>query len=233
MSWGSVWSRLSDVFTVVAPDLPGFGQSAPITKPNLSVMAQSLKELIEALNLDRVIVAGNSFGASVALQFACDFPERTAQLILINGGNMPLLPGVLRKLITWTPVNRTFRRLMFHFSYSSGALKKSFVDPSKLPPDFVASIIHNAPVYAPVVFDTFMNMSVPFPVPEVPMFLIWGKQDGLTPIKQTRALQKRFPGALLISIDGAGHMPQLERPEEFVTAIVSTGKNADRGSISN
>ena len=57
-------------------------------------------------------------------------------------------------------------------------------------------------------------------------FLIWGKQDGLIPIKQAKALQKRFPGSMLISIDGAGHMPQVERPREFVTALVSTGINA-------
>jgi pimeloyl-ACP methyl ester carboxylesterase len=226
MSWGSVWDRLSDAFTVIAPDLPGFGQSSPIDQPALSAMAQSLKEFVEALDLSRVIVVGNSFGAAVAVQFACDFPERTAQVVLVNGGYMPVLPGVLRRLIAWPPVNRAFRRLMFYFSFSTQALKKSFVDPSKLRPDFFARIKRNAPIYAPVVFDAFMNIPGPLPVPKIPTFLVWGKQDGLTPIKQAKALQKRFPGTMLISIDSAGHMPQVERPREFVTAIVSTGKNA-------
>ena len=226
MSWSSVWGGLSDAFTVIAPDLPGFGQSAPMARPTLSAMARSLRELIEALNLDRIIVAGNSFGAAVALQFACDFPEMTVQLVLVDGGYVPVLPGVLRKLISWQPVNRAFRRLMFYFSFSSQALKKSFVDPSQLPPDFFAGIRRNAPVYAPVVFDTFMNIPGPFPVPKIPIFLIWGAQDGLTPIRQAKGLQKRFPGTLLISIYGAGHMPQVERPQEFLTAIVSIGKNA-------
>ncbi len=233
MSWSSVWSRLSDAFTVIAPDLPGFGQSAPITPPTLSAMAQSLKELIEALNLESVIIAGNSFGAAVALQFACDFPEMTVKLILIDGGYMPAIPVVLRKLIAWRPVNRAFRRLMFYFSFSSRALKKSFVDPSQLPSDFIAKIRNNAPICAPVVFDAFMNLTVPCPFPKIPTFLIWGKQDGLTPISQAKALQKKFPGAMLIYIDGAGHMPQVERPKEFLTAMVSAGKNAGRGSISN
>jgi len=226
MSWSSVWGRLSDAFTVIAPDLPGFGQSSPITRPTLSAMAHSLKELIEALNLDRVIVGGNSFGAAVALQFACDFPETTIQLVLVDGGYMPVFPGVLRKLIAWPPVNQAFRRLMLYFSFSSQALKESFVDPSQLPPDFFAVIRRNALVNAPVVFDTLMNLPGPLPVPKIPTFLIWGKQDRLTPIRQAKVLQKRFHGTMLISIDGAGHMPQVERPQEFITAMVSTGKNA-------
>ena len=137
-----------------------------------------------------------------------------------------MLPGFLRKLIAWPPVNRAFRRLMLNLSFSSQALKKSFVDPSKLPPDFFVRIRRNAPMHASVVFDTFMNIHGPLPVPKISTFLIWGKQDGLIPIKQAKALQKKFPGTMLISIDGAGHMPQVERPREFVTAIVSTGKNA-------
>src|SRR5512135_2423091 len=127
MSWGGVWNMLSETYTVIAPDLPGFGQSSPINRPALSSMALSLKELIDALNLERVIVAGNSFGAAVALQFAGSYPQTTAQLVLVNGGYMPRLPGIARKLIAWPPLNRAFRRLMRRLSFSPQALRKSFV----------------------------------------------------------------------------------------------------------
>ncbi len=71
-----------------------------------------------------------------------------------------------------------------------------------------------------------MNITGPLPVPVVPTVLIWGAQDGLAPLKQAKALQKKIPGSLLITIEGAGHMPQLERPKEFVTAITGVGKTA-------
>ena len=226
MSWSSVWEELSDSFMVIAPDLPGFGQSSQIARPSLRAMAKRLGQLLEALQVKSVAVAGNSFGAGVARQFAGDFPEITSLLMLVNGGYIPHLPALFRKLMSVPPFNRRFRQLMRHVSFSSQALKKSFVAPDRLPSGFFENIQKNASAYSRVVFDTFMNITGPLPVPLVPTFLIWGAQDGLAPLTQARRLQKRIPGALLISIEGAGHMPQLERPKEFATAIMGVGKTA-------
>jgi len=137
-----------------------------------------------------------------------------------------VLPDVVRKVIAWPRVNRMFRRLMLHLSFSSQALKKSFVNPSLLPSGFLEIIRGNSSVNSPVVFDTFMNITRALPVPEMPTYLIWGAGDGLTPLKQAKALQKKMPGTMLISLEGAGHMPQVERPREFVMAVISIGKSA-------
>jgi len=227
MSWSSVWEELSDSFMVIAPDLPGFGRSSQITGPSLPAIATRLKELLDALQVKRAAVAGNSFGAGVARQFAGDFPETTSRLMLVNGGYIPHLPALFRKLMSVPSFNRRFRQLMRHFSFSSQALEKSFIAPDKLPSSFFENIQKNASAYSRVVFDTFMNITGPLPVPVVPTFLIWGAQDGLAPLTQARRLQKRIPGALLITIEGAGHMPQLERPEEFVTATMGVGKGSN------
>ena len=226
MSWSSVWAELSDSFMVIAPDLPGFGQSSQITEPSLPAMAKRLKALLDALQVKSVAVAGNSFGAGVARQFAGDFPEITSRLMLVNGGHIPHMPTPFRKLMSVPSFNRRFRQLMRHFSFSSQALKKSFISPDKLPPSTFENIQRNASAYSRVVFDTFMNITGPLPVPVVPTVLIWGARDGLAPLKQAKALQKKIPGSLLITIEGAGHMPQLERPKEFVTAITAVGKTA-------
>lgn len=226
MSWGDVWDELSSSFTVIAPDIPGFGRSAQIHDPTLSSMANALKGLLDALRINRVVVVGNSFGGGVARQFAADFPEAVSRLILVNGGYMPHLPALFRKLISVPSLNRRFRQFMRHFSFSPQALKKSFVDSSKLPAGFFEGIEKNTDAYSRVVFDTFMNITGPLPVPDAPTFLIWGAQDGLSPLKQAKALQKQIQGALLISIEGAGHMPQLEKPRQFVMALIGAGKKA-------
>jgi pimeloyl-ACP methyl ester carboxylesterase len=226
MSWDHVWDELTGSFTVIAPDLPGFGRSLKIAGPTLSSMAGVLKELLDALELNRVVVVGNSFGGSVARQFAGDFRETVSRLILVNGGYMPHLPALFRKLISIPIINRRVRRLMRRISFSPDALKRSFVDPAKLPPGFLEKIQENASEYSRVVFDSFMNIARPLPIPDAPTFLIWGAQDGLTPLTQAKALQRRIPGSLLISIEDAGHMPQLERPREFVMALISAGSKA-------
>ncbi len=227
MSWSSVWEELSDSFMVIAPDLPGFGQSSQIAGPSLPAMAKRLGQLLEALQVKSVAVAGNSFGAGVARQFAGDFPEATSRLMLVNGGHIPHMPAPFKKLMSLPSFNGRFRQLMRHFSFSSQALRKSFIAPDKLPPSFFENIQKSAYAYSRVVLDTFMNITGPLPVPIVPTFLIWGAQDGLAPLKQAKALRKKIPGALLISIEGAGHMPQLERPKEFVTAIMGVGKGSN------
>jgi pimeloyl-ACP methyl ester carboxylesterase len=219
MSWSGVWSELSRSFTIIAPDLPGFGRSSEVPPPSLVSTAELLRELLDELNIDRVITVGNSFGAAVALQFVSAFPKTTSQLVLVNGGYMPALPGLVKRLISLPLLKQAFRLIIRHFSFSAHALKGSFVDESKLPPGFFKKILQNAPVYSKISFDTFMNMTDPLAKPAIPTLLLWGAHDRLAPIKHARALQEWIPGARLVSIAGAGHMPQVERPQEFVSAI--------------
>jgi pimeloyl-ACP methyl ester carboxylesterase len=226
MSWAGVWDELSRSFTVIAPDLPGFGGSPHISRPSPHAMVKVLGELLDALDIGRAVVAGNSFGGGVARQFAADFPGKTSRIVLVNSGLMPHMPLLIRRLVTLPSLNRRLRQIMCHFSYSPQALEKSFFAPDKLPPGFFEQIHKKTSIYSTVVFDTIMNISRPLPVPDAPTFLIWGAQDRLTPLKQAKVLQKKIPGSLLISIDGAGHMPQWERPKEFVMALISAGKNA-------
>jgi pimeloyl-ACP methyl ester carboxylesterase len=220
MSWRSVWDQLTTSFLVIAPDLPGFGKSSGLPRPSLSAMSQLLRQLLGAINVDSVIAVGNSFGAAVAIQFAVDFPNTASQLVLVNGGYMPPVPGLVRKLAALPLLNQGFRLLIRRLSFSSHALKRSFVDAPKLPLGFFEKILQYAPVYSKISFDTIMNISGPLEKPPVPTLLLWGSQDGLMPLKQAQALQQWIPGAQLIAIEGAGHMPQVERPDEFVASIM-------------
>src|SRR5512140_597702 len=69
MSWSRVWDELARSYTVIAPDLPGFGLSDPLPRPALPSFAKAIKDLVDALHLDQMTVAGNSFGAGVAVRF--------------------------------------------------------------------------------------------------------------------------------------------------------------------
>ena len=220
MSWSSVWNQLSTTFMVIAPDLPGFGQSPGLPRPSLSAMANLLQKLLNALNVNRVITVGNSFGAAVAIQFAGDFSNTVSRLVLVNGGYVPPIPGLARKLVALPLLNQGFRMLIRRLSFSSHALKRSFVDAPKLAPGFLERIRQHALAYSKVAFDTIMNSTGVLAKPAVHTLLLWGAQDGLMPLKQARALQHSIPGAELVSIEGAGHMPQIERPEEFVASII-------------
>jgi len=220
MSWSRVWEELSQSYTVIAPDLPGFGQTEKLSLPTLSGMAAMLGELLEALHLHRATVVGNSFGAGVAIKFENDYPDMVSQLVLVDGGYLPVIPGFLKKLISLPGVNQGFRALIRKITFSKSTLNRSFANPAKLPAGFLEKIEQNTMVYSRIAFDTVMNHNLPLSKPTAPTLLVWGAEDGLSTLKQADAIQKWISEARLITIDGAGHMPQVEKPEEFVAAVM-------------
>ncbi len=220
MSWSRVWDQLAQSYTIIAPDLPGFGQSEKLSAPTLSDMATMLKELLGALHLDRVMVVGNSFGAGVAIKFENDHPQLVSKLVLVDGGYMPVIPGFMKKLISVPGVNQGFRALIRNVTFSRKTLNRSFANPTKLPAGFLEDIEQSTMDYSRISFDTIMNHSSPLTKPTAPTLLVWGAEDGLSTLKQADAIQKWIPEARLITIDGAGHMPQVEKPEEFVAAVM-------------
>jgi pimeloyl-ACP methyl ester carboxylesterase len=223
MSWGPVWNDLSQSFTVIAPDMPGFGASDPLDEATLAINTRVLKDLLDVRKSGRAVVVGNSFGAAVAIEFAASYPERTLHLVLVNGAYVPFLPGVMRRIISMPAVEKRFRRIMRNIAYSDKALAKAFPDPSRLPQGFFDRIHQNEEKHSRIVFDTFMKQTKPQTPPKVPATIIWGAGDRLTTMKQAGILQKWLGNADFVSINGAGHMPQIERPGEFVKAVKKAG----------
>ena len=75
MSWSLSLGVLSQSFTAVAPDLPGFGASDPLPSPwSVRAFADFVWELLDSLEMPRAHLAGNSFGALIALQMAAQQP---------------------------------------------------------------------------------------------------------------------------------------------------------------
>src|SRR5680860_1927313 len=88
-TWLPVMRRLSEQFTVVAPDLLGHGASdKPRGDYSLGGYANGMRDLLSVLGIDRVTVVGHSFGGGVAMQFAYQFPERTERLCLVAPGGL-------------------------------------------------------------------------------------------------------------------------------------------------
>ncbi|HEY6010669.1 MAG TPA: alpha/beta hydrolase [Nitrospirota bacterium] len=227
MSWSSVWSELSRSFTVIAPDLPGFGASEPLDTPSLAASARLLRELLDSRRVDHSVVVGNSFGAAIAIEFASAFSERTRHLVVVNGGYVPALPGLLKKMVAGSFLEKKFRTLMRNVAYSDKALAKAFPDPAAMPAGFFDRIHRNEEQHSRIVFDAFMNQTAPQTPPRVPATIIWGTADRLTTMRQARVLQKWLGNADFTPIDGAGHMPQIERPVAFVDAIKRAEKSSD------
>ena len=219
MSWSSVWSELARTFTLIAPDLPGFGRSSSLPHPSVPVMVELLNQLMDEINVSRVIALGNSFGASVALHFAAAYPQRCDRLVLVNGGYTPSVPEPVRKMLSLPLLRQTLGWAMRTVTYSPRALKGAFVHPANLPPGFIDRVGRNAALYSAIVRDAWFAMKNPPRKPAVPTLLLWGAQDTVAPLRHALIMHEWIPGSVLTLIDRAGHMPQIEQGEEFIAAL--------------
>src|SRR5450755_1160927 len=97
-NWRAVIEPLARGHTVLAPDLPGHGTSAPGGGDySLGALAAGLRDLLIALGHERATLVGHSLGGGIAMQFAYQFPEITERLVLVcSGGLGPELSPVLR-----------------------------------------------------------------------------------------------------------------------------------------
>ena len=86
-AWLPVLAQLARTHTVIAPDLLGHGGSdKPRADYSVAAYANGMRDLLGALDVDRVTVVGHSLGGGVAMQFAYQFPDRTERLVLVGAG---------------------------------------------------------------------------------------------------------------------------------------------------
>lgn len=241
--WSEQLERLSRRFYVIAPDQPGFGFSARRDGPaDLASLADGVAATLDKLGETRPChVVGNSLGGAVAMQLLASHPDRVASLTLANSAGFgaevtPLLrmlslPGLGRYAATHsTPAGA---RLME---------RRIFADPALATPERVehALRISAQPGTGAFLYEIANHLGTRRGVrPQWreellaavaahprPTLVIWGDRDRILPAAHLDAARRQFPGAQVHLFAGTGHMPQIERPDEFadlVTAFVENG----------
>jgi pimeloyl-ACP methyl ester carboxylesterase len=238
-TWLSVLDRLTDEFTVIAPDLLGHGGSArPRADYSVAAYACGMRDLLAALAIERVTVVGHSLGGGVAMQFAYQFPDRCERLVLVGSGGVgpgvhPLLrlaaaPGadLLMPLVGSPPVRMLLR---------------TFSDPLRrmgglgLGDDDLAYVIDKyARLLEPESRQSFLRtlrsvvdwrgqvvsmLDRCYLAEGVPTMLVWGSRDHVIPTSQAATAHKAMPGSRLEVFEGAGHFPHHSDPDQFLAVL--------------
>jgi pimeloyl-ACP methyl ester carboxylesterase len=218
--WAKIAPRLAKSFAVVAVDLAGHGESAPVEGPlPFATLLAGFDGAMKELPQGKVTLVGNSLGAWVATVWAKEHPERVQHLVLVNGG--PLLGD--RPDLTLQPKNRA----------EADKTLQALRDPSApMVPDFVVDdIIHEAATgpIARLAADA-KSMSAylldgrlgGF---DVPVDLLWGASDKLVSVDYAKRLAAQLPAARLTTIDHCGHAPQVECSKRFAEALMKVLKD--------
>ena len=226
-------SRSHEVWTL---DLPGSGYTEkPSTFPYTHrSYAEFIRDFMTVMGIPKAVVAGQSLGGTVALEFALEFPDRTAGLVLIAAGGYPRgeLPGALN-LLAFRPASAI---LMSFSSYPFGV--RSFFpylyhDPAPFARDkaLIAEIrdINRTPNARDAFYWMQRGLNFDFALPDVtriksvaaPALIVWGRKDRVVDVRKAERFKQDIAGSQLVVIDDAGHMVHEEKPEAVNHAITS------------
>lgn len=221
MHWSTVWGQLAERHTVIAPDLPGLAASTPAGPRAADGFVAWLEEMLGALGTGPAFFVGNSFGALVASRLAARAPARCLGLCFVNGLPVGGLPWLVRSVLGLPGFRHALRALWRRGAFHPSTLPRAFVDPSLAPAELCAVLQSPSSAQPDLLVDVILGGGPPVPPWPGRALVIWGEGDGTfgSRIGDARRYLRRIPGLRLVPIPRAGHLPQVERPEEFVTAL--------------
>ena len=215
--WSPVRDELAKYYDVIAPDLPGFGRSQAISRANWKNLSHWLDGFLDQVKVDRAAIIGNSFGGTLARAFASERPRLATHLVCVNGGQFIQLPAIVR-LYLKTPMGALMWRRRNRGGMNEAAIRNLFADPKFLSDEQVAQCIASSPALFAILRGCLANLPPANP-PAAPTSILWGADDRHTPLASAEVLQRELPTSRLVTIPGAGHLPQLEQPAAFVAAV--------------
>ncbi len=207
-NWEYVIEEFSKEYRVIIPMLPIY--ELPLLTIGVKTLSKFVHKFVKFKELEDVVVLGNSLGGHVALIYALNHPEKLKSIVLAGssglyenafGGSFP-------------------RRESYEFI--KGKTEYTFYDPKTATKELVDEVYESVNNRHKVIRLLAMaksairhNMAKELHKIHVPVALIWGKNDKITPPEVAVEFSQLLPNAELTWIDQCGHAPMMEQPEEF------------------
>ncbi len=234
-----VWAELGELFHFYAIDLPGFGDS---DKPDPAVaaydapfFADTLRAFVDAIGIGErpFTLMAQSMGGMAAVEFACRWPQRLAQLILIDCAGIAMPPPLLGRIVQAPLIGRPLFMAL-------GSTRKALTDFLNNDIYHVKEVFETAtvdnmlrvvsqPNGKAAAYAAMMHTVAPaasrafaprFAQVKVPTKVLWGEFDRLFPLKACgETICAAIPGARLHVVKGSGHEPPVETPAAFIAAL--------------
>jgi pimeloyl-ACP methyl ester carboxylesterase len=235
-NWQDVIEPLARQHTVIAPDLPGHGASAPGAGDySIGALAAGLRDLLIALGHERATLVGHSLGGGIAMQFAYQFPEMTERLVLVSSGGLgpevsmilraAALPGADRFIAATAGPGRTvgsaLARALGYLGLRPNAdiaeVARGYA--SLADPDRRAAFLATLRSVVGTGGQRVHAGDRLYLAEGMPVLIIWGERDLIIPLHHGENAHETIPGSRLEVFQGVGHLPQLEVPGPFIAVL--------------
>lgn len=203
----------------LAVDLPGHGASEGTPAAEVSIYREFIRDFSAALGLNNYILAGHSMGGAIALDYALHYADSLRGLILAGcGARLRVAPPLLEICRAGNVPAE-----LAGFAYGTGA-PAELLENARQEMAAVPAQTYLADFTACNSFDCMDRLTEI----ELPVLLICGSADRMTPLKYSRYLKEQLPRAELVEVDRSGHMVMLEAPQQVNRAITSFLDDLDR-----
>ncbi|MBR0985761.1 alpha/beta fold hydrolase [Bradyrhizobium liaoningense] len=240
-AWSKLWWRTTaalknEGYRPIVPDLPPFGYSERQGGYSRLEQAARIDGMMTTLGTGRAIVVGHSFGAGAALEYVVRHPDRVIGLVLVDAAlGLTQTPADASAILNYGPVRQLLvsatatnplatRFLLSKLIYRQEAATDATLDILKAPMRVEGTTSHIADwllYFAGSDRSALSASRDEVARVELPVSIIWGDRDDVTPLAQANDLRSLIPSASLHVMRNVGHIPQIEDPDAFNAALLA------------
>ena len=221
--WQPNIAPLAEKFHVIALDQIGFGKSdKPLTNYRIRTYVDFLDQFCKQLKIERASLVGSSMGGWIAVLFAAAFPDRVDKIVLADAaGYAPPKDIDPRIFYSLNPTTREGMKLLtakvFYnkFFLTDAAIDASMAARLAAGDGYTIKSITESIIRG----EDFLDETVK--TIKHPALIIWGREDGLTPLADGQRFNKDIAGSKLVVFDQCAHVPNFEKPSEFNAAVIN------------
>jgi 2-hydroxy-6-oxonona-2,4-dienedioate hydrolase len=222
-NWAPTIAPLAQKYRVLVPDQIGFGKSdKPMLNYRVATLVDFLDGFYKQVGIQKASLVGNSLGGFTAAAFALAHPEKVDKLVLVDAAGFAVTGDLDPKILNG--LNPSTRQqikdvlsLVFYNKeqFTSDIAIETFLASRVTAGDqytiqrFIDSISHGEDM-----LDGKLGAI------KQPTLIIWGREDGLTPLAMGQRFNKEIAGSQIFIIEKCGHVPQLEKPVEFNAGLL-------------
>jgi pimeloyl-ACP methyl ester carboxylesterase len=236
-SWEPAMRLLARDFDVIAPDLPGHGESdRQRGDHSLGGHACVMRDLLHVLEVERATVVGHSLGGGVAMQFSYQFPAMVERLVLVGSGGLgrevsPLIRSAALPFAEQVLPLLTARPLVDGVTAVAGLLGRVGLKPGADLAEISRGIASLGDTERRAAFvRTVRSVMSPlgqrvtandrlYLAEQTPTLIVWGDRDPIIPLQHGVDAHALLPESRLEVFEGAGHFPQLDDPPRFAELL--------------
>ena len=226
--WEKNIDALAEKFKVYAIDLWGWGYSERLKQKEYSFerYGKQIVGFMDALNIKKATLAGQSMGGGISVYVAAHYPERVDRLILVDPAVIPYPMTTIGKIYQFPFIGEFMNAIPGEALMKNNIRTIWFYDKNKVTEEYCKEVLQPLCIkgsYAGTMFILRNVLKEPYVEKEanllakmsIPTLIIHGREDKAIPLNRSKRLNDLWKGSKLVIFDKAGHSPHEEYPEKF------------------